>query len=186
MILSFQFIASSRRYIAQNLWFRHCVWYTDIHDQQQGQCGMDGTGSVWRSVQLAPKITMWPSADVRVLHIIYNRQRGMQRLNFRSVSLSVRLLIQQHLSCSVGSNYSEKCDVFSWGIILWEVLSRRKPFEEIGGPAFRIMWAVHQGTRPPPVRNCPKAIENIMTKYVFVRVNWYLKIYRTNEVTAAV
>lgn len=37
-------------------------------------------------------------------------------------------------------NYSEKCDVFSWGIIFWEVLARRKPFDEIGGPAFRIMW----------------------------------------------
>lgn len=44
-----------------------------------------------------------------------------------------------------GSNYSEKCDVFSWGIILWEVITRRKPFDEIGGPAFRIMWAVHNG-----------------------------------------
>lgn len=35
--------------------------------------------------------------------------------------------------------------MFSWGIILWEVITRRKPFDEIGGPAFRIMWAVHNG-----------------------------------------
>ena len=48
-------------------------------------------------------------------------------------------------SVLAGSNYSEKCDVFSWGIILWEVITRRKPFDEIGGPAFRIMWAVHNG-----------------------------------------
>ncbi|XP_052808461.1 mitogen-activated protein kinase kinase kinase 7-like isoform X2 [Mya arenaria] len=63
-----------------------------------------------------------------------------------------------------GSNYSEKCDVFSWGIILWEVLTRRKPFDEIGGPAFRIMWAVHNGTRPPLIRNLPKALELLMTR----------------------
>ncbi|XP_009292938.1 mitogen-activated protein kinase kinase kinase 7 isoform X1 [Danio rerio] len=63
-----------------------------------------------------------------------------------------------------GSNYSEKCDVFSWGIILWEVITRRKPFDEIGGPAFRIMWAVHRGTRPPLIKNLPKAIESLMTR----------------------
>ena len=43
------------------------------------------------------------------------------------------------------SSYTEKCDVFSWGIILWEVLSRRKPFDEPDGTAYRIMWAVHTG-----------------------------------------
>lgn len=56
--------------------------------------------------------------------------------------MSLRLLL-----VFAGSNYSEKCDVFSWGIILWEVITRRKPFDEIGGPAFRIMWAVHNGKR---------------------------------------
>lgn len=61
------------------------------------------------------------------------------------------------------STYTEKCDVFSWGIILWEVLSRRKPFEE-GGSAFRIMWAVHTGQRPNLIEGCPEPIEQLMTQ----------------------
>ncbi|XP_072019245.1 mitogen-activated protein kinase kinase kinase 7-like [Amphiura filiformis] len=63
-----------------------------------------------------------------------------------------------------GSQYNEKCDVFSWGIILWEVISRRKPFDDIGGPAFRIMWAVHKGTRPPKIRGLPKPLEILMNR----------------------
>ncbi|CAI9738199.1 mitogen-activated protein kinase kinase kinase 7-like isoform X3 [Octopus vulgaris] len=65
-----------------------------------------------------------------------------------------------------GSNYSEKCDVFSWGIILWEIFTRRKPFDEMGGPAFRIMWAVHQGTRPPLIKNLPPPLEILMTSNI--------------------
>lgn len=64
-----------------------------------------------------------------------------------------------------GSRYTEKCDVFSWGIILWEVLARQKPFDDMGGvSAFRIMWAVHVGQRPPLIEGCPKPIENLMTR----------------------
>lgn len=63
-----------------------------------------------------------------------------------------------------GCQYSERCDVFSWGIILWEVVTRRKPFDELGGPAFRIMWAVHTGTRPPLIQGCPKPVEDLMTR----------------------
>lgn len=63
-----------------------------------------------------------------------------------------------------GSRYTEKCDVFSWGVILWEILSRKKPFDEIGGSAYRIMWAVHIGQRPPLIEGCPKPLEDLMTR----------------------
>lgn len=61
------------------------------------------------------------------------------------------------------SNYTEKCDVFSWSIILWEVLTREKPFEDCG-PPFSIMWAVHTGKRPPLIKGCPIALEKLMTR----------------------
>lgn len=61
-----------------------------------------------------------------------------------------------------GSTYTEKCDVFSWGIILWEVLSREQPFKDIE-LAFGIMWSVHKGQRPPLIEGCPKPIEKLMT-----------------------
>ena len=61
-----------------------------------------------------------------------------------------------------GKKYSEKCDVYSFGIILWELLSRKKPFDEIGPPAFRILWAVYNGTRPPPLKGIPECMLNLM------------------------
>ncbi|XP_065584874.1 mitogen-activated protein kinase kinase kinase 7-like isoform X2 [Artemia franciscana] len=61
-----------------------------------------------------------------------------------------------------GSRYTEKCDVFSWGIILWEVLTRQKPFDDCGPSAFAIMWAVHGGRRPPRIQGCPKPLDDLM------------------------
>ncbi|GIY94757.1 mitogen-activated protein kinase kinase kinase 7 [Caerostris extrusa] len=64
-----------------------------------------------------------------------------------------------------GSQYSEKCDIFSWAIILWEVLTRKKPYNDgEGATAFGILWAVHHGKRPPLISGCPKPLENLMTR----------------------
>lgn len=60
------------------------------------------------------------------------------------------------------SKYSEKCDVFSFGIILWEVLSREMPFKDIE-LTFSILWNVHKGNRPPLIAGCPRPIEELMT-----------------------
>lgn len=44
----------------------------------------------------------------------------------------------------VGQTYNEKIDVFSWGIILWEVLSREQPFKNIES-TYQILWSVYSG-----------------------------------------
>lgn len=77
-----------------------------------------------------------------------------------------------------GSKYTEKCDVFSWGVILWEILSRKKPFDEIGGSAYRIMWAVHVGQRPPLIEGCPKPIEDLMARYLLKLTIVYLLFHK--------
>lgn len=59
------------------------------------------------------------------------------------------------------SSYTEKCDIFSWGIILWEIISRRKPFEHIGN-ALCVLWAIYTGKRPPLIEGCPKPLEKLM------------------------
>ena len=53
---------------------------------------------------------------------------------------------------------------FSWGIILWEVLTRRLPFDEIRGNDLRVLWAIHSGKRPPPILGCPEVLESLMNR----------------------
>ncbi|KAJ8675413.1 hypothetical protein QAD02_011199 [Eretmocerus hayati] len=62
------------------------------------------------------------------------------------------------------TKYTEKCDVYSWGIILWEILSRKKPFSDRGATAISIIWGVYQGRRPPLLENCPKPIEDLIVR----------------------
>ena len=63
-----------------------------------------------------------------------------------------------------GNTYTEKCDIFSWGIILWEVLTRRLPFDEIRGNDLRVLWSIHSGKRPPPIQDSPEILEDLMTR----------------------
>ena len=56
-----------------------------------------------------------------------------------------------------------KSIVSSWGIILWEVLARRLPFEEIGGNDLRVLWAIHTDQRPPMIK--VRTSQIVLVKY---------------------
>ncbi len=62
-----------------------------------------------------------------------------------------------------GNTYTEKCDIFSWGIILWETLTRRLPFDEIRGNDLRVLWAIHSGQRPPAIQGCPEILDRLVS-----------------------
>ncbi|XP_030078967.1 tyrosine-protein kinase JAK2-like [Drosophila hydei] len=49
-----------------------------------------------------------------------------------------------------GEKYTEKCDIYSFGIVLWEVMARRKPFHHLKNQRNEtIMFCASKGNRPP-------------------------------------
>ena len=60
--------------------------------------------------------------------------------------------------------YSEKCDTFSFGVTVWEIFSRKRPFANVGNNPYAIMWAVSDGKRPPLFQNCPPALEELLER----------------------
>ncbi|XP_065676899.1 mitogen-activated protein kinase kinase kinase 7 isoform X1 [Hydra vulgaris] len=61
-----------------------------------------------------------------------------------------------------GAKYAEKCDVYSFGIILWQMLTRKKPFD---GNPFQIMWNVSEGKRPFLINGIPSCLEILIQSF---------------------
>jgi len=57
--------------------------------------------------------------------------------------------------------YNHKADVFSYGILLWELLSHKKPFDGLNRDSF-YERVVHGGGRPPIHKKWPKELSNLM------------------------
>jgi serine/threonine protein kinase len=61
-----------------------------------------------------------------------------------------------------GDKYGEKADVYSFGIIMWEVLTRRQPFA--GRNFMGVSLDVLEGRRPQIPQECPPAFKKLMNK----------------------
>eukprot|EP01129_Flabellula_baltica_P009395 TRINITY_DN3830_c0_g1_i1.p1 TRINITY_DN3830_c0_g1~~TRINITY_DN3830_c0_g1_i1.p1 ORF type:complete len:1148 (+),score=229.18 TRINITY_DN3830_c0_g1_i1:39-3446(+) len=58
--------------------------------------------------------------------------------------------------------YTQKVDTYSFGIVMWELLTRKIPFGE--SDAYQIPLEVSKGARPPVDKDCPKPYKKLMTK----------------------
>jgi mitogen-activated protein kinase kinase kinase 7 len=85
-----------------------------------------------------------------------------------------------------GKAYDQKCDIFSFGIFLWEMISRRflhfqrcskfrklrPPFDNWDLNPYAILWKVVEGRRPPPIKNCPEPIMELIERYTSL-INYF-------------
>ncbi|CAD5206272.1 unnamed protein product [Bursaphelenchus okinawaensis] len=62
-----------------------------------------------------------------------------------------------------GKKYDQKCDIFSFGILLWEMTARRQPFDDNESNAYTILWQVSEGKRPPKL-DCPDVVMDLMER----------------------
>lgn len=61
-------------------------------------------------------------------------------------------------------HYSDKCDVFSWSIIFWEVLHRDEPFNWLDN-GLTISWAISNKTERPPLSDdYPQMFRELLVK----------------------
>lgn len=61
-----------------------------------------------------------------------------------------------------GEKYDEKIDIYSFGIIMWEALTRKHPFADRN--FMGVSLDVLEGRRPAIPNNCPPEFSKLMRK----------------------
>ncbi|KAE9024089.1 hypothetical protein PR003_g12063 [Phytophthora rubi] len=99
---------------------------------------------------VAPRPNFFPSADVTV----------QMTTNIGSACWAAPEVLKDEAT----SEYSVKIDVYSFGIICWQLYTCAVPYANIPGSVLAVAEAVLSGVRPPIPRNCPRLFAKIMKR----------------------
>jgi len=105
--------------------------------------------------------SLWERAEVNILISDFGLSRHVTAKE-KSYSMGVGTCIYMAPEIISSSKYSKKVDVYSFGVILWEMIVRLEPFEEIETP-FMVEKAVVGGKRPKIPSNIPSRIKEVIT-----------------------
>jgi len=61
----------------------------------------------------------------------------------------------------LGERYSEKADTYSYGVVLWECVSGKKPFEDVN-PLRVISMVAHESFKLPIPETCPEKVKELI------------------------
>uniref|UniRef100_A0A2K6VR97 Mitogen-activated protein kinase kinase kinase n=1 Tax=Onchocerca volvulus TaxID=6282 RepID=A0A2K6VR97_ONCVO len=62
-----------------------------------------------------------------------------------------------------GSSPSQQSDIYSFGIILWEIITRMRPYNDCKN-AEEILWSVYAGLRPPHIEDVPTKLMQMIER----------------------
>ncbi|KAG7375747.1 hypothetical protein PHYPSEUDO_015355 [Phytophthora pseudosyringae] len=99
---------------------------------------------------VAPRPNFFPSADVTV----------QMTTNIGSACWAAPEVLKDEAT----SEYSVKIDVYSFGIICWQLYTCAVPYADIPGSVLAVAEAVLSGVRPPIPRRCPRLFAKIMKR----------------------
>jgi len=74
--------------------------------------------------------------------------------------------------------YSQSADVYSFAIVMWEIMTKKIPYE--GRPLTSIPVAVTKGERPIIPQSCPRKLGNLITKSWSSKQQKKANIFRTS------